>query len=212
MTPEFKTALDDLPLIAILRGLTPPEAPAIGVALVEAGFRIIEVPLNSPDPLASIAGLAEHLGNRAVIGAGTVLTGAQVDEVAAAGGRLMVSPNMSPAVAQAAGALGLDWCPGVMTPTEAFGAIDHGAALLKLFPAEAIAPASVKAMRAVLPPDMPVAAVGGITPEAMAPYRQAGATGFGLGGALYAPGMEAGEVQSRARAFVRAWRAEASSS
>lgn len=196
----------DLPLIAILRGMTPAEAPAIGTALVEAGFRIVEVPLNSPEPLASIRGLVAAIGERATIGAGTVLAAAEVAAVAACGARLVVSPNTDPAVIHAAKAAGLATAPGVATPTEAFTAIAAGADLLKLFPAETLGPATVKAWRAVLPAGTPLVPVGGVTPENVAAWRAAGAAGLGLGSAIYASGMPAAEVARRAQAFVAAWR------
>jgi 2-dehydro-3-deoxyphosphogalactonate aldolase len=198
-------AMAQLPLIAILRGLTPAEAPAIGQALVDSGFAIIEVPLNSPDPLHSIATLS-RLFPHTLIGAGTVLNAQQVKDVHAAGGRLVVAPNFNSAVVVQALALGMVVLPGVATPSEAFAALDAGAHGLKLFPAEMISPATVKALRAVLPKDAALMPVGGITPDNMASYRSAGASGFGLGSALYAPGRCQAKVQEMAQAFVRAWR------
>lgn len=198
-------ALAQLPLIAILRGLTPAEAPAIGHALVSSGFAIIEVPLNSPEPLKSIAALTEQFP-QTLIGAGTVLNVQQVKDVHAAGGRLVVAPNFNPAVVAQALALNMVVLPGVATPTEAFAALDAGAHGLKLFPAEMISPATVKALRAVLPKDAALMPVGGITPDNMAAYRTAGASGFGLGSALYAPGRSAEQVQSAAQNFVNAFR------
>ena len=197
-------AMAQLPLIAILRGLTPAEAPAIGEALVSSGFAIIEVPLNSPEPLRSIATLTQ-LFPQTLIGAGTVLNAQQVKDVHGAGGRLVVAPNFNPAVVAQALALGMVVLPGVTTPTEAFAALDAGAHGLKLFPAEMISPATVKALRAVLPASTALIPVGGITPDNMAPYRAAGANGFGLGSALYAPGRSAQAVQQQAQAFVRAF-------
>lgn len=197
-------AMTQLPLIAILRGLTPAEAPATGQALVDSGFALIEVPLNSPQPLQSIARLTQ-LFPQTLIGAGTVLNMQQVKDVHAAGGRLVVSPNFNPAVVAQALALGMVVLPGVATPTEAFAALDAGAHGLKLFPAEMISPATVKALRAVLPKDAALMPVGGITPDNMAVYRAAGATGFGLGSALYAPGCNTQEVQNKAQLFVRAF-------
>jgi 2-dehydro-3-deoxyphosphogalactonate aldolase len=197
-------ALAQLPLIAILRGLTPAEAPAIGQALVDSGFAIIEVPLNSPEPLQSIATLTAQLP-QTLIGAGTVLNAQQVKDVHAAGGRLIVSPNFNPAVVAQALALGMVVLPGVATPTEAFAALDAGAHGLKLFPAEMISPATVKALRAVLPKDAALISVGGITPDNMAAYLAAGASGFGLGSALYAPGRRAHDVQSSAKHFVKSY-------
>lgn len=198
-------AMAQLPLIAILRGLTPAEAPAIGEALVSSGFAIVEVPLNSPEPLRSIATLTQ-LFPQTLIGAGTVLNAQQVKDVHGAGGRLVVAPNFNPAVVAQALALGMVVLPGVATPTEAFAALDAGAHGLKLFPAEMISPATVKALRAVLPASTALMPVGAITPDNMAPYRAAGANGFGLGSALYAPGRSAQAVQQQAQAFVRAFK------
>ncbi len=198
-------AMTQLPLIAILRGLTPAEAPAIGEALVGSGFAIIEVPLNSPDPLQSIAVLTARFP-QALIGAGTVLNAQQVKDVHAAGGRLVVAPNFNPAVVAQALALGMVVLPGVATPTEAFAALDAGAHGLKLFPAEMVSPATVKALRAVLPLNAALVPVGGITPDNMAAYHAAGASGFGLGSALYAPGRSADQVRAAAQKFVQALR------
>jgi 2-dehydro-3-deoxyphosphogalactonate aldolase len=198
-------ALAQLPLIAILRGLTPAEAPAIGEALVSSGFAIIEVPLNSPEPFKSIAALTQQFP-QTLIGAGTVLNAQQVKDVHSAGGRLVVAPNFNSAVVAQALALNMVVLPGVTTPTEAFAALDAGAHGLKLFPAEMISPATVKSMRAVLPKAAALMPVGGITPDNMAAYRAAGATGFGLGSALYAPGRSAAQVQEMAHAFVQAYR------
>jgi 2-dehydro-3-deoxyphosphogalactonate aldolase len=198
-------AMAQLPLIAILRGLTPAEAPAMGDALVGSGFAIIEVPLNSPEPLQSINALAT-LFPQTLIGAGTVMNAQQVQDVHAAGGRLVVSPHFNPAVVAQALALDMVVLPGVATPTEAFAALDAGAHGLKLFPAEMISPATVKALRAVLPKDAALMPVGGITPDNMAAYRTAGASGFGLGSALYAPGRSADQVQAAAQKFVQAFR------
>ncbi len=204
-SPETFTRLfAACPLVAILRGVQPDEIESIGAALVEAGIRIIEVPLNSPTPFDSIARLAKACGEEALVGAGTVLDRADVMRVADAGGRLIVSPGTDPEVITAACAAGLVSAPGYFTPSEAFTAIRAGAHALKLFPAEAASPAVVKAQRAVLPRDKPLIVVGGITPDKMAAYRAAGADGFGLGGAIYAPGMTAGDVAERARAFVTA--------
>ncbi len=198
-------AMGQLPLIAILRGLTPAEAPAIGQALVDKGFAIIEVPLNSPEPLQSIATLT-RLFPHTLIGAGTVLNAQQVQDVHAAGGRLVVAPNFNPAVVAQALALNMVVLPGVATPTEAFAALDAGAHGLKLFPAEMVSPATVKALRAVLPKNAALMPVGGITPDNMAAYRRAGASGFGLGSALYAPGRSAEQVRLAAQNFVNAFR------
>jgi 2-dehydro-3-deoxyphosphogalactonate aldolase len=198
-------AMAQLPLIAILRGLTPAEAPAIGQALMDSGFAIIEVPLNSPEPLQSIATLT-RLFPHTLIGAGTVLNAQQVKDVHAAGGRLVVSPNFNPAVVAQALALNMVVLPGVATPTEAFAALEAGAHGLKLFPAEMISPATVKALRAVLPKDAALMPVGGITPDNMAAYRKAGASGFGLGSALYASGRSAEQVRAAAQNFVNAFK------
>jgi 2-dehydro-3-deoxyphosphogalactonate aldolase len=194
-----------LPLIAILRGIRPDEAVPVGAALLAAGFVALEVPLNSPEPLASIGQLAAAFGERALIGAGTVLDPAQARQVGAAGGRLIVMPHSAPEVIAAAKAAGLLCMPGVATPTEAFTALAAGADALKLFPAEALAPVVVKAWRAVLPNEIWLLPVGGITPASLAPYLAAGANGFGLGSALYRPGMSAPEVAERAQAFRDAY-------
>jgi 2-dehydro-3-deoxyphosphogalactonate aldolase len=199
--------LDALPLVAILRGLVPEEAVEVGEALVAAGFRTLEVPLNSPRPLESIARLAAALGDRAIVGAGTVLTPAEAHAVADAGGRLMVSPNTDAAVIAAARARHMLALPGGFTPTEAFAALAAGADALKLFPAEIAGPAGLKALRAVLPAGTRVYAVGGVSPETIPAWRAAGASGAGLGSALFTPGRSAAEVGDRAAAFVRAWRA-----
>lgn len=196
--------IEACPLVAILRGVAPDEVLAIGEALVEAGFRIIEVPLNSPDPLKSIRRLADRFGDQALIGAGTVLDPASVQGIAEAGGRLIVMPHAGGDVVRAAKSRGLLAVPGFATPTEAFAMLDAGADGLKLFPAEASGPPILKAMRAVLPKSVPVLPVGGITPEKMAGYREAGAAGFGLGSALYKPGMRADDVGGNARRFIEA--------
>jgi 2-dehydro-3-deoxyphosphogalactonate aldolase len=198
--------LEPLPLIAILRGITPDEALPVGQALVDSGLRIIEVPLNSPQPLHSIEALAKALGERCLVGAGTVMSGAQVDEVASAGGRLIVMPHGDGAVIRAAKAQGLHCAPGIATPTEGFAALAAGADALKLFPAELLGPPVVKALRAVFPADTLFLPVGGITPHNMAAYAAAGASGFGLGSALYKPGITAQDVTAKAAAFVNAWR------
>ncbi|RXK68311.1 2-dehydro-3-deoxy-6-phosphogalactonate aldolase [Stenotrophomonas sp. MA5] len=197
--------MQPLPLVAILRGLTPQEAPAIGAALAEAGFHILEVPLNSPQPLQSIELLAKQLGDRCLIGAGTVLSTTQVQDVNNAGGRLVVMPHADVEVIAAAHASGMVCTPGVATPTEAFAALRAGADALKLFPAEQLPPPVLKAWSSVLPAGTPLLPVGGITPERMAAYRQAGAAGFGIGSALYAPKTPADDVARRARAFIDAW-------
>lgn len=201
----FDAAFERLPLVAILRGLRPDEAEAVGGALVDAGFELIEVPLNSPEPLASIERLARRFAGGAVVGAGTVLSADDVGRVEAAGGTMIISPNADTAVIAAAAGRGLVSLPGISTPTEAFAALGAGATALKLFPAEGSTPYVLKAMRAVLPPATRVLPVGGIAPDNMTPWVAAGAAGFGLGSALYKPGMGAGEVGERARAFVDAW-------
>ena len=197
--------LTSLPLIAILRGVTPEQALAVGMALAEAGFRIIEVPLNSPQPLQSIGTLARELGDQCLIGAGTVMSAAQVAEVADAGGRLIVMPHGDATVIRAAKSRGLQCAPGIATPTEAFAALAAGADALKLFPAELLGPAVLKALRAVVAKDVLFVPVGGITPHNMADYAAAGANGFGLGSALYKPGMSAAQVRANAAGFVNAW-------
>ncbi len=200
----FDAAFARCPLIAILRGVKPDEVEGIGDALVDAGFTLIEVPMNSPDPLDSIARLARRFEGRAVIGAGTVLTEGQVEQVRTVGGTMIISPNANTRVISASAEAGMVSLPGVVTPTEAFAAIEAGATALKLFPAEGSSPAILKAMRAVLPKDMRLLPVGGIAPDTMGPWREAGAAGFGLGSALYKPGLTALEVGARARAFVSA--------
>ncbi|AXT36277.1 2-dehydro-3-deoxy-6-phosphogalactonate aldolase [Phaeobacter sp. LSS9] len=201
---DLATSLSQNALIAILRGLETKNALPVARTLVEADFRIIEVPLNSPEPLSSIEVIAQHHGQTAIVGAGTVLTVDQVDAVADAGGRIIVSPNMNPDVGRAAVARGLYWCPGVMTPSEAFAALDLGASVLKFFPAELVPPAAIAALRAVLPKDAVVAAVGGITPETMAAYHAAGVDGYGLGSALFKPSYALDDIGRRARAFTSA--------
>lgn len=198
-------AMRTCPLVAILRGIRPDEVEEYGDILVQAGFALIEVPLNSPDPLISVAKLARRYGEDVLIGAGTVLTREQVDAVADAGGRLIVSPNVNRAVIERTAALGLVSLPGYQTPTEAFAALDAGATGLKLFPAEAMSPAVLKAHRAILPPDSVVLAVGGITPDNLGGWLAGGASGFGLGSALYKPGMSAAGVRETASRFLAAW-------
>jgi 2-dehydro-3-deoxyphosphogalactonate aldolase len=199
-------ALAPTPLVAILRGLKPEEAEAIASVVVEAGFGAIEVPLNSPDPLRSIETIARRLGDRTLVGAGTVLAPDEVDGAAGAGARLIVAPNVNPSVIGRALKLGLAALPGVATPSEAYLALSLGATGLKLFPAEALPPEVLKAWRSVLSKETQLYPVGGITPERIAPYRRAGADGFGIGGALYRHGASAAEVARAAKAFVAAWR------
>jgi 2-dehydro-3-deoxyphosphogalactonate aldolase len=199
---ELARRLGECPLVAIIRGVTPDEAEAIGSAIFEAGIRIIEVPLNSPEPLVSIGALARLFGDSALIGAGTVLDPADVVRVSDAGGRVIVSPNTFEPVIEAASAAGLVSLPGYFTPSEGFAALRAGATGLKLFPAEGASPAVVKAQRAVLPRHVPVLVVGGIGPDNMQPWLEAGANGFGLGSGLYKPGRSAQETAARARAYV----------
>jgi len=201
---RFTEHLAACPLIAIVRGMRPDEADAVGEALFEAGIRIIEVPLNSPDPLSSIARLSARFGDRATIGAGTVLDPLDVARIADVGGRIIVSPGADPEVIAATVAAGLVSAPGYFTPTEAFAALKAGAHALKLFPAEAASPAVLKAQRAVLPKHVPILMVGGITPVNLRDYLAAGANGFGLGSGLYSPGRSAADVAERARSYVAA--------
>jgi len=208
MTPllsKFHAHMDSLPLLAILRGLKPEEALGVGQAIVNAGFHILEVPLNSPDPLRSIQILAEAFPN-ALVGAGTVTTAQQVRDIKAAGGQLIISPHLDDNVVCEAVNLGLISLPGVATPSEAFRAVALGAHGLKLFPAEMISPAVVKSMRAVLPASVRLIPVGGIGIHNMVDYRKSGASGFGIGSALFAPGQSAQAVGESAAAFAQAWK------
>ena len=193
------------PLVAILRGVMPDAVEGIGAALIEAGFGIVEVPLNSPDALGSIRILADAFGDRAVIGAGTVLTPAEADAVADAGGRLVVSPDCKAKVIEATKERGMVSLPGVFTPTECFAALDAGADGLKFFPASLHGPDGIKAIRAVLPADTSVYAVGGVAPDTIGQWMDAGADGFGIGSNVFKPGWSADEVGEKARAFVAAF-------
>jgi 2-dehydro-3-deoxyphosphogalactonate aldolase len=199
--------LTELPLIAILRGLKPENAEAVGHALVEAGFRIIEVPLNSPDPFRSIERLAKTMPGNVLVGAGTVLDPEQVNGIRDVGGKLIIMPHADLDVIKRAKEQELICTPGVATPTEAFAALKAGADAIKIFPAEAVPPAVVKAWRAVLPKDTVVLPVGGIKPDNMKPYVEAGANGFGLGSALFTPAMPVEEIGRKARDFAAAWQA-----
>jgi 2-dehydro-3-deoxyphosphogalactonate aldolase len=201
-TQLFRHYLDACPLVAIIRGVTPGEAEAIGEAIHEAGIRIIEVPLNSPDPLQSIERLAKRFGEEMLVGAGTVLEPADVGRVWDAGGRIIVSPETNIEVIAATAAIDLVSSPGYFTPSEAFAAIRAGATTLKLFPAEAASPAMLKAQLAVIPNEVPVLVVGGIKPDSMRPWLEAGASGFGLGGGLYQAGQSAAETLAKSRAYV----------
>jgi len=206
MHPLFQRHFAECPLVAIIRGVTPDEAEAIGEAIYEGGIRIIEVPLNSPEPLKSIERLAKRMGDRALVGAGTVLDTRQAADVKAAGGQLIVSPNTNTDVIAASAQAGLVSCPGFFTPSEAFAAIAAGAHALKLFPAEAATPAFVKAQRAVLPKELPILIVGGVKPELMGAWLEAGANGFGLGSGVFKPGNSAAEVLENSRSYVSALR------
>lgn len=200
----FDAAFAACPLIAILRGLEPSEAVVVGEALVEAGIRILEVPLNSPDPLLSIARLAAALSGRAIVGAGTVYRVADVDAVADNGGQIIVSPNVNAPVIERTKQLGLVAAPGFLTPTEAALALEAGADLLKIFPGELVSPAAVRAMAAVLPKGIRLVLVGGVTPDTPKLYAGTPVAGYGIGSALFKPGVSAEEVRERARAFVSA--------
>ena len=203
----LKQALARNGLIAILRGLQPQEAAAVGEVLYSAGFRVIEVPLNSPSPYESIRILRDALPADCLIGAGTVLSPEQVEQVKAAGGQVIVMPHSDAKVLRAAKAAGLYLSPGVATPTEAFAALAEGADILKLFPAEQMTPAVVKAWLAVLPAGTVLAPVGGITPDNMQAFIDAGVKGFGLGSGLFKPGMTPEQVAVNAKAYVAAWKA-----
>lgn len=202
----LKEALKQCGLIAILRGIRPDEVEAIGLALYDAGFRIIEVPLNSPEPFESIRVLRNVLPANCMVGAGTVLSPAQVLQVKDAEGQLIVMPHSDPEVIRAATAAGLASAPGVATVTEAFAALAAGADILKMFPAEQLGPVVVKAWRAVIPASVMLVPVGGITPDSLKEFTAAGASAFGLGSALYKPGMTVEQVRKNADAFVSAWK------
>jgi 2-dehydro-3-deoxyphosphogalactonate aldolase len=192
------------PLVAILRGLRPDEAVAIGDVLVDAGIVVLEVPLNSPSPFDSIRALSSRYGERALVGAGTVRRTAEVDRLAEAGGRLLVTPHADPTLVRAAKAHGMLACPGFYTPAEAFALLDAGADALKLFPAEAASPAVLRALLAVLPAGTPVLPVGGMAPGTIGPWRDAGAAGFGIGSSLFRPGDTPAAVAAKARALLEA--------
>jgi 2-dehydro-3-deoxyphosphogalactonate aldolase len=204
VTPSelLRSHLDQCPLVAIIRGVTADEAEGIADAIYEGGIRIIEVPLNSPDPLRSIERIAAKFGDRTLVGAGTVLRREQVGQVKDAGGRIIVSPDTNTDVIAATASAGLVSSPGYFTPSEAIAAIAAGAHGLKLFPAEGSSPAALKGQLAVLPKDIPVLAVGGISPSNMQPWLDAGAAGFGLGSGLYKPGQSAAETLEKTRAYV----------
>ena len=199
---ELTSCLERCPLIAILRGVKPDEAVAIGAALEREGIAIVEVPLNSPQPMQSISLLARAFGDRLLVGAGTVMTPAQVAEIAGAGGRLIVTPHADATIVRAAKQHGLLAVPGFFTPAEAFAMLAAGADALKLFPAEAASPAVLRALRAVLPPAAAVLPVGGIDAANMAEWREAGAAGFGIGSAIYKPGDEPASVAAKAGALI----------
>lgn len=195
----------ELPLVAILRGLAPEEAETVGRTLFDAGFRLIEVPLNRPGAIAAMRTIRALAPSDALVGGGTMLTVADVDAVADAGGQIFVAPNCDPPVIAHAAARGLLCAPGVATPSEAFAALAAGAQILKLFPAEMVKPAGLKAMKSVLPAGTPLWPVGSVTPDRIGEWKAAGATGAGIGGALFSPGVTPDELARRARAFVAAW-------
>jgi 2-dehydro-3-deoxyphosphogalactonate aldolase len=203
---DFLTRLNAMPVLAILRGVTPAEVEGVVEAIVAAGVTLIEVPLNSPDPFASISLMAKRFAGRAIIGAGTVLSVADVQRCKDAGSQIIVSPNMRPDVIAATVSAGMLSAPGCLTPTEAFAALDAGAHAVKLFPGELVSPSVVKAMRAVLPKSATVLVVGGVTVDNVGAFRAAGADGFGVGGSIYRAGTTAAEAGCNAGAFVRALR------
>lgn len=206
MKTLFQQAMAELPLVAILRGITPAEVEPIGEALVSTGFRLIEVPLTSPEPFRSIELLVNRFGPEVIVGAGTVRRIAQLEQLHEVGGRLMVTPHADTLLIRAAGQLGLATLPGVATPTEAFAALDAGADGLKLYPAEMISPSAVRAIRTVVGANVVLCPTGGINPEDLARYVAGGASGFGLGGAIYRPGDTVNDVKVSAAAFVASWR------
>ncbi|ARD22243.1 2-dehydro-3-deoxy-6-phosphogalactonate aldolase [Shewanella japonica] len=207
MTISLTDALKELPLVAILRGVTPEEVIAIADVLVAAGYRVIEVPLNSPNPYESIKRLSEKYGESVVIGAGTVVSKEQVDLVKEAGGRIIISPHADIDIIQYSKKLSLYSVPGFLNPTEAYAAINAGADSLKLFPADTVGPKGLKAMSVVLPKEMPILPVGGVSPSTMKAFLDAGASGFGLGSGLYKAGMSAEQTKQNALSYVEGFQA-----
>jgi 2-dehydro-3-deoxyphosphogalactonate aldolase len=203
---NFEDAFRQMPIIAILRGVRPSEAVAIAEAVFESGIRVIEIPLNSPDPLTSIRHVADRLAGRAVVGAGTVLSEVEVDCVADAGGRIIVSPNMDPQVIRKTKARGLVSAPGIMTPSEAFAALAAGADMLKIFPGELFSLPVIRAMAAVLPKTSVLVLVGGVTPAIIGSFRGSPVAGFGVGSSIYKPGMSAADVKVNADGFANSMR------
>lgn len=210
MTARLADALRRAPVLAVLRGVTPEEAPAVGDALIEAGLTILEVTLDSPSPFESLRRLADRYGDRALIAAGTVLKADQAAAAAAAGAQMIVAPNFAPAVVAATRAAGVISCPGVMTPSEAFAALDAGADALKLFPGDALAPKAVKGLRAVLPKDARLIVTGGVDEANARDFIEAGADGVGVGSALFAPGRPPATIRDSAERFLAAARDGAS--
>lgn len=204
--PNFKKTFKLMPLIGILRGVKPEEAEAVAEAVIDGGIRIVEIPLNSPDPLVSIGRVSKAFAGRAIVGAGTVIAADEVESVAAAGGQLIVSPNFNLQVVEKSKSLGLVSAPGVMTPSEAFAAVASGADVLKLFPGEILSLPVIEAFAAVLPKHPPLVLVGGVKAEGVAAFTQSPVSGFGVGSSLYRPGMKASDVRERSQAFVDAMR------
>ncbi len=202
----WEQKFNELPLIAILRGLVPDEAIDVSEVLVKAGIKIIEVPLNSPDAFKSIAKIKSHFGDQAIVGAGTILRGTDAQKVHDCGGELIIAPNLNEEVAQISKKCGMIYCPGILTPTEAFKALELGADALKLFPADAHPPGYIKAIRAVLPSDTTIIPTGGVEPGNVALYHTAGASGFGAGSSLFKPGKSLDEIKKGAIAYVEAVR------